>query len=332
MSAVWAPGAVTGIGSMPGSDPTDSAALVFGELSQLPHLPELPARGPGADLIGRGAGLLVDLPVELVPSGWRLAAHPGSDLRRTHDLLAWDLDALESQASGYQGPLKVQAAGPWTLAGALELPSGHKVVGDAGAVRDLVASLAEGLATHLAAVSGRVPGAQLLLQLDEPSLPAVLAGRVPTPSGYGTVAAIEPAVVEDALRDVLSAAAAGGRVVHSCAADVPIALLRAAGVDAVALDTSLVTKAQYDDLGEAVDAGVSLWLGVLPGTDATIDFESAAATARRLWTELGFAPRDLAAGVVATPVCGLAGASPSYVRRAFAVLRDVGKAFLDSAE
>jgi hypothetical protein len=317
---------------MPGTDPIDAAALVFGELSELPHLPELPARGPGADLVGRGAGLLVDLPVELVPSGWRLTAHPGGDLRRAHDLLAWDLDALESEAGGYQGPLKVQAAGPWTLAGALELPSGHKVVSDAGAVRDLVASLAEGLAAHLAGVSARVPGARPVLQLDEPSLPAVLAGRVPTPSGYGTVRAIEPVVVEDALRDVLSVAAAGARVVHSCAPDVPIALLRGAGADAIALDATLVTKAQYDDLGEAVDAGVSLWLGLLPGTDATIDFESAATTARRLWTELGFAARDLAAGVVATPACGLAGASPGYVRRTFSVLRDVGKAFLDAAE
>ena len=85
MTYPWAPGAVTGIGSMPGTDPTDAAALVFGELPELPHLPELPARGPGADLIGRGAGFLLDLPVELVPSGWRLAAHPGAtcDARTT---------------------------------------------------------------------------------------------------------------------------------------------------------------------------------------------------------------------------------------------------------
>ncbi len=73
----WAPGAVTGIGSLPGTDPAEAAALVLGELPDLPHLPELPARGPGADMVGRGAALLVDLPVELVPSGWRLTARPG---------------------------------------------------------------------------------------------------------------------------------------------------------------------------------------------------------------------------------------------------------------
>jgi Cobalamin-independent synthase, Catalytic domain len=177
----WPAGSVTAIGSMPGTDPVDAAALVFGELPDLPYLPELPDRGPGADLIGRGASLLLDLPVELVPSGWRLTAHRGLDLRRARDLLAWDLDALESAAQGYDGALKLQVAGPWTLAASVELPSGHKVISDAGAVRDLVSSLAEGLAAHLAAVRAQVPGAAPVLQLDEPSLPAVLAGRIPTP-------------------------------------------------------------------------------------------------------------------------------------------------------
>ena len=69
---------------------------MLGELPDLPHLPELPARGAGADMIGRAGALLVDLPVELVPSGWRLAAHAGRDLRRARDLLARDLDALEA--------------------------------------------------------------------------------------------------------------------------------------------------------------------------------------------------------------------------------------------
>ena len=51
---------------------------MFGELADLPHLPELPARGFGAEMVGRSAALLVDLPVEITSSGWRLTAHPGS--------------------------------------------------------------------------------------------------------------------------------------------------------------------------------------------------------------------------------------------------------------
>ena len=81
--------------------------------------------------------------------------------------------------------MKVQAAGPWTLAAGVELHSGHRVLTDAGALREFAASLAEGLAAHAAEVASRT-GARVAIQLDEPTLPAVLAGTVPTPSGYGT--------------------------------------------------------------------------------------------------------------------------------------------------
>src|SRR5919198_856510 len=164
MRRPWVSGAVTGIGSLPGTDPVAAARLVFDELPYLPHLPELPARGAGADMIGRGAALLVDLPVEIVPSGWRLTAHAGHELRRARDFLAWDMDALEAAGAGFSGPVKVQVTGPWTL----------------GAARDLAESLSEGLQAHLDEVRRRLPAATPVLQLDEPSLPAVLAGAVAT--------------------------------------------------------------------------------------------------------------------------------------------------------
>lgn len=322
MTHPWAPGAVTGVGSLPGADPAEAARLVFGELPDLPHLAELPARGAGAETVGRTAALLVDLPAEVVPSGWRLTARPGRDLRRAVDYLAWDVDALEAQADGYQGALKLQLAGPWTLAAALELPSGHKVVRDHGATRDLTESLAEGLRNHLDEVRRRVPGAQLIVQLDEPSLPAVLAGRVSTPSGYGTVAAVEETVVEQTLREVLNVGATA--VVHCCAPDVPIALLQRAGVDAVSVDAATLRRASNDELGEAIDAGVSVWLGVLPAVDSEITLDAARSRIRTLWQTLGFPAALLAERVVPTPSCGLAGATPSYARRVLSVLRDVG--------
>jgi methionine synthase II (cobalamin-independent) len=327
----WPAGAVTGLGSLPGTDPGEAARLVLGELTALPHLPELPARGAGADMIGRAAALLVDLPVELVPSGWRLTAHPGRDLRRARDFLSWDLDALETAATGWTGPLKAQVTGPWTLAAGLELPNGHKVVSDPGAARDLAQSLAEGIRAHLADVTARVPGATPVLQLDEPSLPAVLAGRIATPSGYGTVRAVEAAVAEPTLAGVLSVAPEGARVVHCCADDVPIALLRGAGADAVAVDAARLDRDRLDVLGEAVDAGTSLWLGVLPATDAPVSLDTAREPIRRLWAELGFPSRELPQRLVATPACGLAGATPAHARRVLAVLRDLGQWLLDEA-
>src|ERR1700735_1456103 len=113
----WPPASATGAGSMPGTDPLAAARTVFDELPDLPHLAELPGRGPGADVTGRAAALLVDLPMELAgPRGWRIAERPGRDMRRARSLLSSDLDALEEVLDGDEGPFKIQLAGAWTLA------------------------------------------------------------------------------------------------------------------------------------------------------------------------------------------------------------------------
>jgi hypothetical protein len=326
----WPPGAATGIGSLPGVDFAEALRLVLGELPDLPHLPELPDRGYGAAMIGRSAALLAELPVEIQPSGWQLTARPGRDLRRAKDFLARDLDILEEQAGGVSGAFKIQVTGPWTLAASIELPSGHRIVTDHGATRDLVESLVEGVAAHLADVARRLPRATILLQLDEPSLPAVLTGQVPTPSGYGSVRSVEESVVETALHDVLATADPAGRIVHCCADEVPITLLRRAGASAVAVDLSRLGIRANDALGESVEAGVSLWLGVLPGQDGPVSLDLVREPIRRLWGELGFPPEQLAGAVVPTPACGLAGASPAHVRRVLSALRDAGRSFVES--
>lgn len=305
---------------------------MLGEVPDLAFLPELPGRGPGADLLGRGAVLLVDMPVELAVSGWRFADRPGRDLRRARDLLDRDLDTLAELAEEYQGTFKVQAAGPWTLAAGIELPRGEKTVGDHGAVADLVTSLAEGLAAHVADVRRRVPGAEVLLQLDEPSLPAVLAARVPTASGLRTLRAVEESVVSDRLRQVIDAAGAPV-VVHCCAADVPVALLRGAGAVGVSVDLSvwdLGSAAQLDVLGEHLDAGGALFAGVLPAVDARLpDPARAADPVRRLGQRLGFSPEALREQVVLTPACGLAGATPGYAREVLARCREAARVLAD---
>jgi hypothetical protein len=173
-----------------------------------------------------------------------------------------------------------------------------------------------------------VPSAHLVLQLDEPDLPAVLAGAVPTPSGYGTVPAPDPVVVRQSLADVLCAAAPGGRVVHCCAADVPIALVHEAGADALALDERLLLPAHYDDLGAAVDAGMSLWCGVV---DVDVSYDRGRDTVAAIWRNLGFALSEIPRRVVPTPRCGLAGLTSEQARRVLAVLRDVGESLRELA-
>src|SRR5690242_9511345 len=153
----------TAIGSLPGGDAREAARTASASVWDFPLLPELPARGPGADMIGSTAGMLVELYARVEPSGWRIGDRPGRDTKRARSWLGEDLDALEEFTQEYEGPLKVQAVGPWTLAAALELRNGESALSDQGACRDLAASLAEGLRLHLAEIGRRIPGARLVL-------------------------------------------------------------------------------------------------------------------------------------------------------------------------
>ncbi|MBC6464411.1 methionine synthase [Actinomadura alba] len=332
MTYPWPAASATGVGSHPGADPAETLRVVLGELPALPYLPELPARGPGADLTGRTAGLLVELPVALQPSGWRFADRPGRDLRRARDHLARDLDVLEERAAGYEGPFKIQVAGPWTLAATIELKHGDRTLKDPGATRDLVDSLAEGVREHVADVRRRLPGAEILLQVDEPGLPAALAGTVPTASGFARLRAVEASVAEEGLGRVLRAADAYP-MVHCCASGVPYGLLRGAGAKAISVDARLVPARDDDAIGEVIDAGVGLLLGLVPATGTQPPpADRSARPAVELWRRLGFPPGRLAEQVVVTPYCGLAGASPAYARTALAHCREAAQVLRDKPE
>ena len=322
---------------MPGEDVGEALRIVLGELPDLPYLPELPARGPGADMVGRTAAALVDLHVDLQPSGWRLVDRPGRDVRRARDLAERDLDTLQELAGDHVGPLKVQLAGPWTLAASVELPRGGRALSDPGACRDLTDSLAEGVRLLLADLGRRVPGARPVLQVDEPSLPAVLAGRIPTASGYGTLPAVDEPVAQTALARVLSAAGSVPGVLHCCAPQVPVGLAYRAGARAVSLDLGALDPRMDDELGAAVEAGLVLFAGLVPAVDPPAgaprpDPGRLAGPARRLWHRLGFAPELLPERVVVTPTCGQAGASPGYARDALRLARQTAQALAESPE
>ena len=297
----------------------------------LPFLPELPARGPGADMVGRTAALLVDLHVDLQPGGWRFVDRPGHDSARTAALWHQDLDELAEAFDGYAGDLKVQVTGPWTLAAGIELNRGDKAVADQGALRDLVGSLAEGVRRHVAEVQRLVPGASVVLQLDEPSLPAVLAGRLPTASGYGHLRAVDPQTAMSGLREVLAAAPDGAAtVVHCCDPAIPLPLLRATGVGAVALDVTSLTPARWESIAATVESGVQLYAGCLP-TDGSGTVRSATDLVVRGWSDAGMSPRGLA-DITATPACGLPGLTPEGARRVLRSAVDVAAEWSQRAE
>lgn len=312
-------GSASGVGSMPGTDVGWALHVVREELAApaaqedgggVPFVPELPARGPGADLIGRAASRLVDLPVDLQPSGWRLVDRPGRDLARAAAYWREDLDRLAETLDGWVGPLKVQVAGPWTLSASVWLPRGERAVTDTGARRDLVASGAESARQLVTDLRSAVPGALPVLQIDEPSLPAVLDGALPTASGLHRVRSVPGQEVIDGLAEVVRAArdAGAATLVHCCADDPPVALLAASGADGLNLDSSRLTTGGWESVAAAVEDGCTFWAGAVRtgGTPGSVD--EVTGRLARSWRDVGL-PLAQLTDVVVTPACGLASSS-----------------------
>lgn len=330
-------GLATGVGSLPGADPLAATRAVFDLLPELPYLPELPTRGQGATMVGRQVallGLAGHLHADVQPSGWRLVDRAGLDERRALDFLDRDLDALEEVATGWTGPLKLQLLGPLTAAGSLELIRGEAVLADHGAARDLAEAIADTAGQLVAEVRRRVPGALLLVQVDEPSFPAVRAGQVPTASGFGRLRSVDEATARERLGAVLAAveAAAALPMVHCCAARPPVGEFLLAGARAVSLDAAQLSERDDDALGEAVEAGVRVFLGVVPSLDPSPvpGVRELMAPVQQRWRRLGFDGLRQAE-IVITPSCGLAGASPAWAEVAMRRSREVARALEDAA-
>lgn len=328
----------TGVGSWPGTAARSAAQVVVGELAgALAHLVELPARGVGADLLGRAGALLIDVAIDTVPRGYRITARPGAVTRRAASLLDEDMDALEEawETAGLRGgghAVKVQAPGPITLAAGLELANGHRAITDAGAVRDLTASLAEGVATHRAALSRRLD-TPVVVQLDEPSLPAALGGRLSGVTALSPVAALDEAVAETLL-DTCAAALGEDVLLHSCAPELPWELLGRSGIGAMSVDVATLTAADLDGIAGFVESGRTVLLGVVAGTapQRPPSVEQVATALVAVTDRLGFARSALRDRIGVTPACGLASATPQWARTAIELARQAAEAFAEDPD
>ncbi|MBH0781404.1 methionine synthase [Nocardia bovistercoris] len=330
-------GVATGVGSWPGNDPREAAATVVGEFAELAHLPELPGRGAGADMVGRVSALLVDLRFDTTVRGYRLAARPGALSRRARDLLRSDLDALEevwetSGSAGTERVVKVQACGPLTLAAQVELPGGHRVLTDHGAVRDISESLAEGLNRHVDEVGKRL-GARVVLQLDEPSIDEVLRGSLRGVSVLDTVRAM-PAPEALAVLDAVITAQSAPVLVHTCAAPPALEFLRGSAAVGIGFDITTIGTGDLDHVGEIVDAGKHLVLGLVPTSEpaAPPTWRDIAEPGVRLIDRLGFARATLARSVIVGPSCGLGAAPLAWARKAVSLSVEVARAYAEEPE
>lgn len=345
-------GTAVAIGSFPGDDPDEPVRIMAGETSRLPSIPELPARGPGADMIGRTLSLLSDVAGEFAgettTTGWRLAGRytdaSNRAMRRAHSWLAQDFDVSEAGYAGARA-VKCAIAGPWTVAAAVELPNGHRLLSDPGAMRDLTEASIAAAADLARRLRRTWPAA--VVQIDEPALPAALSASVSTPSGLDRYRAVPVEVARSSLTAMVDAVHEAGAAAwfHCCAVPAPVSLLISSGADAISIDlTDPRPGAGHDEqaIGQLLEgAAASLVAGVVstvgssgqagaaglagavglsgltegrrggnPG--ATAESRRATACAHQLLTlldRLGVPLDAVADRIVISPACGLAGAS-----------------------
>lgn len=338
----------TMLGPWPGTDPAEADKVSLGVFTppHLPSLPELPARGIGSDAVGRTAGLLVELPVDVQPYGWRFTDRPGNDHRRAVSALSTDINVLADVAGAAElelPGLKLQVVGPVSLAAAIHMHYGERALRDYGARRDVAQSLSSGLAQHAGRVRAAVPGAALTLQIDEPEVARALAGTIPTASGYRTLRSIPASELRQTWTALVAEARAAGfaRVAinlarpHVEAAEArpaetgpggtksaekaswrkALELALECGIDAVAVPLDQLDTGHWEQLASAIESGMGVWAGTVPARpgQAPPSYPALVERITRPWRGLGLPESSLDALRI-TPQAGLAGVSPAEAR------------------
>lgn len=308
-------GVATGLGSMPGVSVRDALDIITDVVPDIIYVPELPARGPGADMIGRTFGVLnaVDsaLGVETTPSSYRLASGEGRIMRRAKSWLAEDIDGLEMIAADHSGWLKIAFAGPLSLAASVEPSAGERLISDEGAVRDLSQALIAGVEQTMVQLRRRFSRAQWIVQIDEPWLGGVVRGEVPTRTGRGSLMPFKPQTAIGVLADVAQAVAREGATswLHTCASRPPMQLLRKIPFDLISVDFTQLTHEDANSIGHLWESERLLGVG-FPQMKAevteksVVDIRLAYMDRLASWMSVPFA--ELHKFVVVTPACGLA--------------------------
>ncbi|WP_165242890.1 methionine synthase [Corynebacterium lizhenjunii] len=296
------------LGPMPGTSMAEAADIIMGESGHFPAFPQLPQRGVGSDAVGRTAGLLEGLAVERGPRSWRLSNRPQLLTHRLWDRLDRDVDEVQAVWGESVPLLKVQVLGPWSLAAALELANGHRAITDRGALEDLTAALQEGIGKHVHEIARRFNG-QVRVQLDEPALPAILAGRIPGTTDFDSIPAVAAEVALERL------ARFGADFLHTA----PLWELAPAATTLLTAFDGLDNSRDLDGLGQWLSAGGRVGLGIA-GRDARAE---AIALARH-FDQMGLPRELLVEQVDVYPVLADAARLREVVATAGMLQRDAG--------
>ncbi len=196
------------------------------------------------------------------PTGGGSLTGPDATPKRAKSALSTDINVLADVAGTEESPardFKVQLRGPLSLAAGLHLHNGERALIDHGARRDIAESLAAGVGDFLARVGTAVPGARLVVQIDEPDVAAVLAGTIPTSSGYRTLRSVPGQEVTETWRLVIDAAQGRRRWrrpwLRLPEIEAPFDRILSSGADGIAVPLKALTSRQWEQLARRRGGG-----------------------------------------------------------------------------
>lgn len=314
-----------GLGELPGVSLPEAADMILGETGDLVHLPQLPGRGLGSDAIGRSAALLEGIHVDRGPRSWIMTARPQLETRRATDQIERDLEICEEVWQDKAKAIKIQVTGPWTLAAQIELANGHRVITDRGALRDLTQSLVDGVRGHAEYVARNIKtghvkemftelsSPRIVLQIDEPMLPEIIAGNLTGSSEFEEIAAVHSVDVAQRLHEMIAGLRGGviSQVLLNQTGHVPDwEVARGSGADTVLVTLDQVRgHTQKDGFGQALSEDLRLGLGVTRPGDQVDELgnnpRELAVRIARFFAELGLDPALLASRVDVHPRTGI---------------------------
>ncbi|WP_245802241.1 hypothetical protein [Corynebacterium pacaense] len=317
-----------GLGELPGTSIAGAADVIQGETGEFPHVPQLPDRGLGADMVGRTIGLLDSINVDRGPRSWRISPRPGRFSHRTGDLLALDLDTCEEVWGGARR-IKAQVVGPWTLGSRIEMSNGHLVLTDRGAMRDLTEALIHGIRAHVADL-GRRFDAPVSIQLDEPELPTVVTGALSGTSDFDRIPAVPAPDVAERLNEVFATIDVEDTYLNLCGSAPRWEIARQSGARTVQVTMDRIDgHRQLDGFGETISGGTRIGLGITrPGVQVDQRLERPHALVvqvERLFTRVGVDPQLLGTGVDIHPRTGIGGGTLVDAAMAYRMARCVAE-------
>ncbi|HEX7168388.1 MAG TPA: hypothetical protein VF230_15515 [Acidimicrobiales bacterium] len=325
LAAILDAGTPTGVGSLPFDDAAVAASVTLSLHPELPAAPQLPRRNPREGMLAQVA---VGLPGVAVGDDGAIAI----DRRRfgpvddgaplCTEAWAGTLAFLDACA-GRTAAIKVQLTGPVTL-GLAFVDAGARA---SRAFEVAAATVKARVASLVAAVHERSPGAPVVAVLDEPSLTRA------THPGFPLV----PEDTVDLLSGGLASATAAGAAfqgVHCCG-PVDWSLVLHAGPDLVSLPASPAVIDDAAGLAVFLDRGGWVAWGVVP-TDRPFGDRHDTHWLRlnEVWaglTAAGCDPVALRTQSLITPACGLAFHDPAQVPTVFRLVREVAQRVQDQA-